>query len=117
MTDKEKILMLIDEIIKEAQEEPQWKAESALKCLKKELLKAQEVVEPRIVQLEEIKEGDAYWFSTLENHKTISYYAICVHREEDAGWPYITFVWQHGTSSWPMDKYGYNWCCWSSKPN
>lgn len=74
-------------------------------------------LEPRPVQLEEIKEGEAYWFSTLENHKTISYYAICVHREEDAGWPYITFVWQHGTSSWPMDKYGYNWCCWSSKPN
>lgn len=47
MTNKEKILMLIDEIIKEAQEEPQWKAESALKCLKKELLKAQEAVEPR----------------------------------------------------------------------
>ena len=74
-------------------------------------------LEPRVVQLEEIKEGESYWFSTLENHKTISYYAICVHREDDAGWPYITFVWQHGTSSWPIDKYGYNWCCWSSKPN
>jgi len=42
MADKERILALIDEMIKEAQEEPQWKAESALKCLKKELLKEQE---------------------------------------------------------------------------
>lgn len=40
MIDKETILMLIDEMIEEAQEEPQWKAEPALKCLKKELLKA-----------------------------------------------------------------------------
>ena len=42
MADKERILTLIDEMIKEAQEEPQWKAESALKCLKKELLKEHE---------------------------------------------------------------------------
>ena len=44
MPDKEKILILIDEMIKEAQEEPYWKAESALRCLKKELLKEQEPV-------------------------------------------------------------------------
>lgn len=44
MIDKERILTLIDEIIKEAQEEPQWKAESALRCLKKELLKEQKTV-------------------------------------------------------------------------
>lgn len=41
MADKETILILIDELIKEAQEAPQWKAESALRCLKKELLKEQ----------------------------------------------------------------------------
>lgn len=46
MTDKERILILIDELIKEAQEAPQWKAESALRCLKKELLEEQESVEP-----------------------------------------------------------------------
>ena len=46
MLNKEKILILIDEMIKEAQEEPQWKAELALRCLKKELLKEQEAVKP-----------------------------------------------------------------------
>ena len=54
MADKEKILTLIDEMIKEAQEEPQWKAESALKCLKKELLKEQKPVEPEEEVLNEI---------------------------------------------------------------
>lgn len=48
MTDKEKISTLIDEMIKEAQEEPQWKAESALRCLKKELLEEQEPVMPEL---------------------------------------------------------------------
>ena len=46
MADKERILTRIDEMIKEAQEEPQWRAESALKCLKKELLKEQKAVKP-----------------------------------------------------------------------
>jgi hypothetical protein len=40
--DREKVIRIIDELIFEAQKEPNWKAESALKCLKKELLKAQE---------------------------------------------------------------------------
>jgi len=47
MTDKEKISILIDEMIKEAQEEPQWKAELALRCLKKELLEEKEPVIPK----------------------------------------------------------------------
>lgn len=58
MADKETILMLIDEMIEEAQEEPQWKAESALKCLKKELLKAQEPVKP---ELRMSKHGFRQW--------------------------------------------------------
>ena len=40
--DREKIIRIIDELIFEAQKEPTWKTENALRCLKKELLKEQE---------------------------------------------------------------------------
>lgn len=50
MPNKEKIFILIDEMIKEAQEEPQWKAESALRCLKKELLEEQGPVKPVCIE-------------------------------------------------------------------
>jgi uncharacterized CHY-type Zn-finger protein len=39
---REKIIRIIDELIFEAQKAPTWKAENALRCLKKELLKEQE---------------------------------------------------------------------------
>lgn len=42
MIDREKVIRIIDELIFEAQKEPAWKAENALRCLKKELLKEQE---------------------------------------------------------------------------
>ena len=74
-------------------------------------------LEPRIVKPDEIKEGEAYWFSVCTNQKPDSYYAICIHREDDAGWPYISFVSQYGTSSWPIEQCGNGWCCWTSKPN
>ena len=41
--DREKVIRIIDELIFEAQKKPTWKAENALRCLKKELLKEQEV--------------------------------------------------------------------------
>ena len=44
--DREKVIRIIDELIFEAQKEPTWKAKNALRCLKKELLKEQEAVEP-----------------------------------------------------------------------
>ena len=40
--DMEKVIRIIDELIFEAQKAPTWKAENALRCLKKELLKEQE---------------------------------------------------------------------------
>ncbi len=40
--DREKVIRIIDELIFEAQKETTWKAENALRCLKKELLKEQE---------------------------------------------------------------------------
>ncbi len=42
--DREKVIRIIDELIFEAQKAPTWKAENALRCLKKELLKEQEAV-------------------------------------------------------------------------
>lgn len=40
----EKVIRIVDELILEAQKEATWKAENALRCLKKELLKEQEAV-------------------------------------------------------------------------
>ena len=42
MPDREKVIRIIDELIFEAKKAPTWKAENALRCLKKELLKEQE---------------------------------------------------------------------------
>lgn len=44
MVDMAKVIRIIDELIFEAQKEQTWKAENALRCLKKELLKDQEAV-------------------------------------------------------------------------
>lgn len=44
MPDRDKVIRIIDELIYEAQKEPTWKAENALRCVKKELLKEQEAV-------------------------------------------------------------------------
>ena len=46
MIDREKVIRIIDELIFEAQKAPTWKAENALRCVKKELLKDQEAVPP-----------------------------------------------------------------------
>lgn len=44
--DKEKVIRIIDELIFEAQKEPIWKSENALRCVKKELLKEHDAVSP-----------------------------------------------------------------------
>ena len=48
--DRGKVIRIIDELIFEAQKAPTWKAENALRCLKKELLKEQEAVEPTLIR-------------------------------------------------------------------
>lgn len=52
--DREKVIKIIDELIFEAQKAPTWKAENALRCLKKELLKEQEAV----VRCKDCKHGE-----------------------------------------------------------
>lgn len=75
------------------------------------LLKAQE---PRALTLEEIKDGEPYWFSAGKEFVTRP--VICIHREDDAQKPYITFVWRFGTFSWLSEDYGKTWWVWSAKP-
>ena len=58
MPDREKVIRIIDELIFEAQKAPTWKAENALRCLKKEMLKEQDAVKP-IRKLAYTKQG---WF-------------------------------------------------------
>ena len=59
--DIEKVIRIIDELIFEAQKEPIWKAENALRCLKKELLKEQEPIKPN-------KKEDVHRLFSLEKH-------------------------------------------------
>lgn len=58
MPDMEKVIRIIDELIFEAQKAPTWKAENALRCVKKELLKEQEAV----VRCKDCKFG--HWWSS-----------------------------------------------------
>ena len=51
MIDREKVIRIIDELISEAQKEPTWKAENALRCLKKELLKEREPIMIKTVMI------------------------------------------------------------------
>ena len=71
--------------------------------------------EPRVLTLEEIKEGEPYWLIAGKN--LIPQPVICVHREDDAQKPYIVFTWQYGTFSWESEDYGKRWRCWSSRPS
>ena len=51
MANFEKVIRIIDELIFEAQKEPSWKAENALRCLKKELLKEREPIMIKTVMI------------------------------------------------------------------
>ena len=74
MVDMAKVIRIIDELIFEAQKEQTWKAENALRCLKKELLKEHE---PRILSLGEAIEGkngleiDPYVFVEIKGREDI----------------------------------------------
>lgn len=68
----------------------------------------------RVMTLEEIKDGESYWLSAGKEFVTRP--VICVHREDDARKPYITFVWQFGTHSWNSEDYGKRWRCWTQRP-
>jgi len=70
--------------------------------------------EPRVLTLEEIKDGEPYWFGA--GKEFVVRPVICVHREDDAQKPYITFVWEFGTFSWMSEDYGKAWRVWSAKP-
>lgn len=74
----------------------------------------QTVQTARVVTLEEIKDGESYWLSAGKEFVTQP--VICVHREDDARKPYITFVWQFGTFSWDSEDYGKRWRCWTQRP-
>lgn len=72
-------------------------------------------LEPHLIGLSEIEEGEAYWLDVHGfGNKPRS--VICVHIENDAKKSYITLAWQFGTFSWEAETYGTEWKLWSAKP-
>lgn len=71
-------------------------------------------LEPHVIGLNEIEDGEGYWWTTMSGD--INRFVICVHNEKDAGKPYITFAWQYGTFSLEAETYGTEWRLWSAKP-
>lgn len=75
-----------------------------------EVLKAQE---PRVMTLEEMWEGEVYWFDCPGNF--ILRPVICnMYDRGDSS--YLNFIWQHGNFSWKICEYGRTWRCWTSRP-
>ena len=73
-------------------------------------------LEPHVIGLSEIEEGEGYWMDSLSNSDFVPRPVICVHNEKDARKPYITLAWQYGTFSWEAETYGTEWRLWSAKP-
>lgn len=72
-------------------------------------------LEPRVIGLSEIEEGEGYWMTSMSSD-FVPRPVICVHNEKDARKPYITLAWQYGTFSWEAETYGTEWRLWSAKP-
>lgn len=72
-------------------------------------------LEPRVLGVNEIVEGDGYWLTVMDNN-FVNRPVICIHKEDDAKKKYITLAWQFGTFSWETETYGTEWRLWSSKP-
>ena len=72
-------------------------------------------LEPHVIRLSEIEDGEGYWL-TMITSDFIPRPVIVFHNEKDAGKPYITLVWQYGDFSLEAETYGIRWRLWSAKP-
>lgn len=72
-------------------------------------------LEPHVIRLDEIEDGEGYWL-TMISSDFIPRPVIVFHNEKDAGKPYITLVWQYGDFSLETEAYGIVWRLWSAKP-
>ena len=97
---------ILDELIEEAKQNPEWKAEQALRCAKKELLKA---YAPRVLTLDEIRtlpEGTDVWVE--ERDGSIRVDTSCVTIDER--W-FETYL-----HSFLLADYGTAWRPWTARP-
>ena len=72
-------------------------------------------LEPHVIRLSEIEDGEGYWLTMISSDFKPRP-VIVFHNEKDAGKPYITLVWQYGDFSLEAETYGIRWCLWSAKP-
>jgi len=73
------------------------------------LLKAQE---PRVMTLEEMREGEVYWFDCPGNFVLRPVLCNMYDRGDSS---YLNFVWLYGNFSWKICEYGRTWRCWTSR--
>ena len=76
-------------------------------------VKALDAQTPRALMALEVKPCLPYWLEFPDGELRP---VICDDTEWDAKEPYITLVWQYGTSSYKTECYGLEWRCWSAKP-
>lgn len=68
--------------------------------------------EPRVMTLEEVEEGQAYW---LEMRGIASEYAICEMNDHGDS-AFLDFTVQHGDKTLESVGYGKRFRCWTSRP-
>lgn len=68
--------------------------------------------EPRVMTLEEVEEGQAYW---LEMRGIASEYAICKMNDHGDS-AFLDFTVQHGDKTLESAGYGQRFRCWTSRP-
>ena len=118
MTDREKVIKGLECLANNCSvcysDCPYYKIPSCFRMISADALALLKAQEPREMTLEEIKDGESYWFSA--GKEFVPRPVICIHREDDAQKPYITFAEQYGTFSWETEDYGKTWRCWTARP-
>ena len=102
---------ILDELIKEAQQNPEWKAEQALRCAKKELLKAQR---PRVMTLDELSALSLDTPVFIEESNGECGWNVFYGIDEENDVCFCGF--RASADYYRLEEYGDSWRCWTARP-
>lgn len=106
-----KLETILDELIKEAQQNPEWTAEQALRCTKKELLKEQE---PKVMTMEQLSALPIDTPVFIEENNGECGWNVFYGIDEENDVCFCRF--QARPVFYPSKSYGKSWRCWTSRP-